>query len=189
MSHQPDLVHQITRKTDPITHQNIIIYSITVVIRSTRTKNQNTLSTEKFSQQKILRQVRSFSFTGLQRYAFHLLLDCVHMQRDFCSTADPRTVYSVVLRTVTAGTHPETLSRHVLQLRDAVIEPIAPRTFTVRTHLSFFFPAHRRNSPFSALRTHAGILILRCIPTQLAFLCSAYPHTFSSLHLRPCGHR
>ena len=67
---------------------------------------------------------------------------------------------------------------------DATLKRIAPCTFTVSTHLSFFCPAYRRSSPSSALRTDASHLLLPCVPTQLTFFCPAYRRSFSSSALR-----
>jgi len=58
------------------------------------------------------------------------------------------------------------------------------RTFTVRTHLSFCFSAYPRSSPSSAQRTHAAHLLLPCVPTQLTFFCPAYPRSSLSSTLR-----
>jgi len=67
---------------------------------------------------------------------------------------------------------------------DATFNRIAPRTFILSTHLSFFCPAYRRRSPSSALRTDAAHVLLLCVPTQLTFFCPAYRRSSPSSALR-----
>ena len=116
MSHQPDLVHQIIRETDSITHQNIIIYSITAVTRSTRKKPRTPYQQKNLVNRRSLRQLRSFCFywptevrtppsSWLRTYAEILLL---HYGPMHCFFSRPAYF--------TSGTHPRTLSRRVLQL-------------------------------------------------------------------------
>jgi len=82
----------------------------------------------------------------------------------------------------------------------ATFKRIAPRTFTVSTHLSFCFPAYRHRSPFSVLRTfsvrmhlsfcraayrrsspspdlrtHPALLFLLCVPAHLKPHCTCVP--------------
>jgi len=59
----------------------------------------------------------------------------------------------------------------------AIFKRIAPRTFTVSTHLSFCFPAYRRRSPFSVLRTFT-------VRTHLSFCRAAYRRSSPSPALR-----
>ena len=59
--------------------------------------------------------------------------------------------------------------------RDAPKNTIAPRTFTMWTHLNLSRSAYRRSSPSSALRTDAGLLCLLSLLTQISCFCTAYP--------------
>ena len=84
------------------------------------------------------------------------MLPCVYLQRAFCFTAYPRTTSSIALRTVTVGTHPETLSRRVLIL--------SPRTH--RYYCAAYFYCAYAPEPLS-----------HCVPTQFSLFCSAYPRS------------
>ena len=85
-----------------------------------------------------------------------------------------RTSSSAFLHSVAAGTHPKTLSRPVLLLRDAPKITISPRPFASGTHLILSRSASLRRFSvtelrpgrtwtWSGLRPHAGLLLLHCV--------------------------
>jgi len=115
-------------------------------------------------------------------------ISCIQMRRSFCCDACRRTVPSTAPRLFNSGTHPITLSRRVLLLRDAPNNTIVPRLFLFGRTLASSALRARRSSLFSHLCPHAATLLLPCVPTQLGFTAPASVRTFLLLCLRACGY-
>ena len=106
----------------------------TTDIRSVITETtQNTLWTEIYSQQIILRQGRIFSFCGLRLDAVYLLLFCVQTHYSSLLFCDRRTQQHYRAASFASETHPIPQSRRVLCLRDAP----EPLLYCVPAHFPF----------------------------------------------------